>query len=199
MEQFVEDDVLIHQYQSGEESAMAELLERHKRRVFGYILNVVRDRNVAEDIFQETFFKVIRTLKKKQYNGEGKFIQWVMRIAHNLTIDYFRQNQRITTVSKIVRPDGKVLDIFDVIKVEDHSHEDTIVKHQIRKDVRKLIEHLPHEQKEVVILRHYYDMSFKEIADMTNVSINTALGRMRYALINLRRLADENQIALTAV
>jgi RNA polymerase sigma factor (sigma-70 family) len=199
MEQFVEDDELIHQYQGGEESAMAELLERHKRRVFGYILNVVRDRNVAEDIFQETFFKVIRTLKKKQYNGEGKFIQWVMRIAHNLSIDYFRQNQRITTVSKVVRPDGKVLDIFDVIKIEDHSHEDTIVKHQIRKDIRKLVEHLPHEQKEVVILRHYYDMSFKEIADMTNVSINTALGRMRYALINLRRLADEHQIALTAV
>jgi|SRR6185312_5235600 len=199
MEQFVEDDELIHQYQGGEESAMAELLERHKRRVFGYILNVVRDKNVAEDIFQETFFKVIRTLKKKQYNGEGKFIQWVMRIAHNLSIDYFRQNQRISTVSKVVRPDGKVLDVFDVIKVEDHSHEDTIVKHQIRKDIRKLVEHLPHEQKEVVILRHYYDMSFKEIADMTNVSINTALGRMRYALINLRRLADENQIALTAV
>lgn len=199
MEQFVEDDELIHQYQGGEESAMAELLERHKRRVFGYILNVVRDRNVAEDIFQETFFKVIRTLKKKQYNGEGKFIQWVMRIAHNLSIDYFRQNQRITTVSKVTRPDGKVLDVFDVIKVEDNSLQDSIAKHQIRKDVRKLIEHLPHEQKEVVILRHYYDMSFKEIADMTNVSINTALGRMRYALINLRRLADEHQIALTAV
>ena len=199
MEQFVEDDELIHQYQGGEESAMSELLERHKRRVFGYILNVVRDRNVAEDIFQETFFKVIRTLKKKQYNGEGKFIQWVMRIAHNLSIDYFRQNQRLTTVSKVTRPDGKVMDVFDVIKVEDNSLQDSIVRHQIRKDVRKLIEHLPHEQKEVVILRHYYDMSFKEIADMTNVSINTALGRMRYALINLRRLADEHQVALTVV
>lgn len=199
MEQFIEDDELIRQYQAGEEAAIAELLTRHKRKVFTYILNVVRDRNVAEDIFQDTFFKVIRTLKKQQYSGEGKFIQWVMRIAHNLAIDYFRQNQRISTVSKVVKPGGKVIDIFDVVKIEDHSHEEKIIKHQIHKDIRKLLDHLPQEQKEVVILRHYYDMSFKEIADMTNVSINTALGRMRYALINLRRLADENQIALTTV
>jgi RNA polymerase sigma factor (sigma-70 family) len=197
MEQFIQDDELIRRYQQGEECAIAELLERHKKRVYTYILNVARDRNVAEDVFQETFFKVIKTLKKQQYSGEGKFIQWVMRIAHNLMIDHFRQNGRISTISKIVRPDGKVTDVFDVIKVEDSSHEDSLVKHQIRKDVRKLVEHLPQEQKEVVILRHYYDMSFKEIADHTNVSINTALGRMRYALINLRRLADENQIALS--
>ena len=198
MEQFIQDDELIRRYQQGEECAIAELLERHKKRVFTYILNVVRDRNIAEDVFQETFFKVIKTLKKQQYNGEGKFIQWVVRIAHNLMIDHFRQNGRISTISRIVRPDGKVANIFDVIKVEDSSHEDTLVKHQIRKDIRKLVEHLPQEQKEVVILRHYYDMSFKEIADHTNVSINTALGRMRYALINLRRLADEHQIALSA-
>jgi len=197
MEQFVDDDDLIRQYQGGEEEAMAELLKRYKKRVYTYILNVVRNREVAEDIFQETFFKVIRTLKKKQYNSEGKFIQWVVRIAHNLTIDYFRQNGKISTISKIVRPDGKVVDVFDVVKIEDHSHEDTLIKSQIRKDIRKLVEHLPQEQKEVVILRHYYDMSFKEIADHTNVSINTALGRMRYALINLRRLADEHQVALT--
>jgi RNA polymerase sigma-70 factor (ECF subfamily) len=197
MEQFVQDDELIRQYQGGEENAMCELLERHKKKVYSYILNVVREKHIAEDIFQETFFKVIRTLKKQQYNGEGKFIQWVMRISHNLIIDHFRQNKKISTISKVVKPDGKVLDIFDVIKVEDSSHEDTLVKHQIRKDIRKLVDNLPHEQKEVVILRHYYDMSFKEIADMTNVSINTALGRMRYALINLRRLAEEHQIALT--
>jgi len=197
MEQFIEDDELIRQYQAGEETAIGELLERHKKRVFTYILNVVRDRNVAEDIFQETFFKVIRTLKKQQYNGEGKFIQWVVRIAHNLTIDYFRQNKRISTISKVVKPDGRVIDVFDVIKVEDLSHEDKVIKHQIHKDLRKLVDHLPQEQKEVVVLRHYYDMSFKEIADMTNVSINTALGRMRYALINLRRLAEEHQITLT--
>ncbi|HTA84348.1 MAG TPA: sigma-70 family RNA polymerase sigma factor [Bacteroidia bacterium] len=197
MEQFVDDDDLIRRYQGGEEEAIAELLKRYKKRVYTYILNVVRNREVAEDIFQETFFKVIRTLKKKQYNSEGKFIQWVVRIAHNLTIDYFRQNGKISTISKIVRPDGKVVDVFDVVKIEDHSHEDTLIKSQIRKDIRKLVEHLPQEQKEVVILRHYYDMSFKEIADHTNVSINTALGRMRYALINLRRLADEHQVALT--
>ena len=197
MEQFIDDDDLIRRYQGGEEEAIAELLIRYKKRVYTYILNVVRNREVAEDIFQETFFKVIRTLKKKQYNSEGKFIQWVMRIAHNLSIDYFRQNGKISTISKIVRPDGKVVDVFDVVKIEDHSHEDTLIKSQIRKDVRKLVEHLPQEQKEVVILRHYYDMSFKEIADHTNVSINTALGRMRYALINLRRLADEHQVVLT--
>ncbi|HSY75219.1 MAG TPA: sigma-70 family RNA polymerase sigma factor [Bacteroidia bacterium] len=198
MEEFIQDDELIRRYQDGEEEAIAELLKRYKKRVYTYILNVVRNREIAEDVFQETFFKVIRTLKKKQYNGEGKFIQWVVRIAHNLMIDHFRQNGRISTISRIVRPDGKVADVFDVIKIEDGSHEDTLVKSQIRKDIRKLVEHLPQEQKEVVILRHYYDMSFKEIADHTNVSINTALGRMRYALINLRRLAEEHQVALTA-
>ncbi|MGP8216977.1 MAG: sigma-70 family RNA polymerase sigma factor [Bacteroidia bacterium] len=197
MEQFIQDDELIRRYQDGEEEAIAELLERYKKRVFTYILNVVRNKEIAEDVFQETFYKVIRTLKKKQYSGEGKFIQWVVRIAHNLAIDHFRQNGRISTISRIVRPDGKVADVFDVVKIEDSSHEDTLVKTQIRKDIRKLVEHLPQEQKEVVILRHYYDMSFKEIADHTNVSINTALGRMRYALINLRRLADENQVALS--
>jgi RNA polymerase sigma factor (sigma-70 family) len=197
MEQFIEDDELIHKYQAGEESAIAELYERHKRKVFDYILNVVRDRNVAQDIFQETFFKVLRTLKKKQYTGEGKFIHWVFRIAHNLMFNYFLQNRKMSTISKITRSDGQIIDIFEVVKIEDHSLEDSIVNHQIRKDVRKLINHLPHEQREVVILRHYYDMSFIEIADMTNVSINTALGRMRYALINIRRLADKHQIALT--
>ncbi|HXP53108.1 MAG TPA: sigma-70 family RNA polymerase sigma factor [Bacteroidia bacterium] len=198
MEQYVNDDELIRRYQDGEEEAIAELLKRYKKRVYTYILNVVRNREIAEDVFQETFFKVIRTLKKKQYNSEGKFIQWVVRIAHNLMIDHFRQNGKISTISRIVRPDGKVADVFDVVKIEDGSHEDTLIKTQIRKDVRKLVEHLPQEQKEVVILRHYYDMSFKEIADHTNVSINTALGRMRYALINLRRLADEHQVALSA-
>lgn len=197
-QQFVNDDDLIRRYQGGEEEAIAELLVRYKKRVFTYILNVVRNRDVAEDIFQETFFKVIRTLKKKQYNSEGKFLQWVVRIAHNLMIDHFRQSGRISTISRIVRPDGKVADVFDVVKVEDSSHEDRLVKTQIRKDIRKLVDHLPQEQKEVVILRHYYDMSFKEIADHTNVSINTALGRMRYALINLRRLADEHQVELIA-
>ncbi len=195
--QQIPDDELIHQYQNGDEDAFCQLLDRYKKKVFGYILNVVRDRVIAEDIFQETFFKVIRTLKKQQYNGEGKFIQWVIRIAHNLIIDSFRQNGKISTVSKIVKPDGKVVDVFDVVKIEQGSAEDNIVKKQILQDLRKLVEHLPFEQREVVILRHYYDLSFKEIADMTNVSINTALGRMRYAIINLRRLADQHKIALS--
>ncbi len=195
--QITPDDELIHLYQSGNEDAFCQLLERYKKKVFGYILNVVRDRAIAEDIFQETFFKVIRTLKKQQYNGEGKFIQWVIRIAHNLIIDSFRQNGKISTVSKIVKPDGKVVDVFDVVKIEQGSAEDNMVKKQILQDIRKLVEHLPFEQREVVILRHYYDLSFKEIADMTNVSINTALGRMRYAIINLRRLAEQHKIALS--
>ncbi len=195
--QTLPDDELIHLYQNGNEDAFCQLLERYKKKVFGYILNVVRDRAIAEDIFQETFFKVIRTLKKKQYNGEGKFIQWVIRISHNLIIDNFRQNGKISTVSKIVKPDGKVVDVFDVVKVEQRSAEDCMVKKQILQDLRQLVEHLPFEQREVVILRHYYDLSFKEIADMTNVSINTALGRMRYAIINLRRLAEHHKIALS--
>jgi RNA polymerase sigma factor (sigma-70 family) len=195
--QIVPDDELIHLYQNGNEDAFCQLLDRYKKKVFGYILNVVRDRAIAEDIFQETFFKVIRTLKKQQYNSEGKFIQWVIRIAHNLIIDSFRQNGKISTVSKIVKPDGKVVDVFDVVKVEQRSAEDSMIKKQILQDIRKLVEHLPFEQREVVILRHYYDLSFKEIADMTNVSINTALGRMRYAIINLRRLAEQHKIALS--
>lgn len=198
MEQnLISDDDLIRQYQNGDEEAFSQLLERYKKKVFGYILNVVRDRSIADDIFQETFFKVIRTLKKKQYNDEGKFIQWVIRISHNLIIDNFRQNGKISTISKIVKPDGKVVDVFDVVKVEQRSAEDNMIKKQILQDIRKLVEHLPFEQREVVILRHYYDLSFKEIADMTNVSINTALGRMRYAIINLRRLAEEHKIALS--
>jgi len=196
-QQVIPDDVLIHLYQNGDEDAFSQILERYKKKVYGYILNVVRDRVVADDIFQETFFKVIRTLKKKQYNSEGKFIQWVMRISYNLIIDSFRQNGKIKTISKIVRPDGKVVDVFDVVKVEQQSTEDCIIKKQILQDIRKLVEYLPFEQREVVILRHYYDLSFKEIADMTSVSINTALGRMRYALINLRRLAEEHKIALS--
>ena len=195
--QTIPDDELIHLYQDGNEDAFAQLLERYKKKVYGYILNVVRDRAIAEDIFQETFFKVIRTLKKKQYTGEGKFIQWVIRISHNLIIDNFRQNGKISTISKMVKPDGKVVDVFDVVKVEQHSAEDNMIKKQIFQDIRKLVEHLPFEQREVVILRHYYDLSFKEIADMTNVSINTALGRMRYAIINLRRLAEQHKIALS--
>jgi len=191
------DDELIHLYQNGNEDAFCQLLDRYKKKVFGYILNVVRDRAIADDIFQETFFKVIRTLKKQEYTSEGKFIQWVIRISHNLIIDHFRQNGKINTISKVVRPDGKTVNVFDVIKVEQSSAEDTMIKKQILQDIRKLVEHLPFEQREVVILRHFYDLSFKEIADMTNVSINTALGRMRYAIINLRRLADEHKIALS--
>lgn len=197
MEQLIHDDELISRYQFGEESAISDLLDRHKKRVFSYILKTIGDRKLAEDIFQETFFKVIRTLKKNQYSGEGKFIQWVLRIAHNLIIDHSRQGSRLKTISRVKKPDGKVQDIFEIIQVKDNSYEPSIISHQMRKDIRRLVERLPKEQREVVMLRHYYSMSFKEIADSTNVSINTALGRMRYALMNLRRLAEEHQVALS--
>lgn len=191
------DDELIRHYQAGDESAMAEIVHRHKKRVYSYILSAVREKHIAENIFQDTFFKVIRTLKRQQYNSEGKFIQWVVRIAHNLIIDHFRQSKKMPTVSKATNAEGKMTDIFDIIKVEEPSHEDFIMKNQIHKDIRLLIEELSSEQKEVVILRHYHEMSFKEIADATNVSINTALGRMRYALINLKRMAEERRMVLT--
>jgi RNA polymerase sigma-70 factor (ECF subfamily) len=191
------DDELICRYQSGEESALSEILSRHQKKVFGYINAAVRDRKVAEDIFQETFYKVIRTLKRNQYNSEGKFIQWLMRIAHNLIIDHFRKKGKMVTISKVTNADGKVTDIFEVINIEEESHETTMATQQVHLDIKKLVDHLPREQKEVVMLRHYEDMSFKEIADKTNVSINTSLGRMRYALINLRKLAEKHQVVLT--
>jgi RNA polymerase sigma-70 factor (ECF subfamily) len=157
----------------------------------------VKDRAVAQDIFQDTFFKVINTLKKGQYNEEGKFLPWVLRIAHNLIIDTFRRDKRMPTISGGTNEEGEGFDIFSVIPMEDKNAEQHIVQGQIRKDIRKLIDKLPLEQKEVLMMRHYYDMSFKEISEQTNVSINTALGRMRYALINLRKMIEEKDIVIS--
>jgi RNA polymerase sigma factor (sigma-70 family) len=154
---------------------------------------VVRDRHLAEDIFQDTFIKVIQTLKRGSYSDEGKFLPWVLRISHNLVIDHFRRQKRMPLVDA-----GDDFDIFSVLVMRQGNHEDKIVKRQVRSDIRKLIDKLPQEQREVLLMRHYMDMSFKEIADFTNVSINTALGRMRYALINMRRMMEKHNIALTA-
>jgi RNA polymerase sigma factor (sigma-70 family) len=194
--QFIDDQELVINYINGDETALASLIQRHKRRIFSYIMLTVKDRALAEDIFQDTFFKIIITLKKGSYNEEGKFLPWVLRITHNLIIDTFRRNKRMPTISGGVNDEGEEFDIFSVLNLEDKNVEEDIIKGQVRKDVRKLIDQLPLEQKEVLMMRHYYDMSFKEISEQTNVSINTALGRMRYALINLRKMIDEKELVI---
>lgn len=196
IQQLVDDQELVNQYIGGEESALTLLIHRHKRRIFSYIKQTVKDKALAEDIFQDTFFKVINTLKKGQYNEEGKFLPWVLRISHNLIIDTFRQDKRMPTISGGSNADGEEFDIFSVLGTQDKTIEQEIIQGQVRKNIRKLIECLPAEQKEVLMMRHYYDMSFKEISDQTNVSINTSLGRMRYALINLRKMIEEKEIAV---
>lgn len=183
------DKALIRQYLDGKESAFDILLNRYKGRVFSYILFTIKDSTLANDIFQETFMKVIRTLKKGGYNEEGKFLPWVNRIAHNLIIDHFRRKQKYPTTNG-----GPDFDIFDIIADGNASIEEETIKDQILSDVKKLIHKLPDDQKEVLMMRMYFDMSFKEISERTNVSINTALGRMRYALINLRKMVDKRKL-----
>lgn len=187
----IADSVLVSNYINGNEKSLEILIMRHKQRIFGFIQSKVLDREVAQDIFQDTFIKVINTLKKGNYNEEGKFLPWVMRIAHNLVIDHFRRNKRIP---KFNNTDD--FDIFSVISDEVLNVEKQLIQNQILVDVKELISELPDDQKEVLLMRIYKDMSFKEIAENTNVSINTALGRMRYALINLRKLVDKHQISL---
>ncbi len=189
----ISDSVLIVNYLDGNQNSLEQLIHRHKNRVFAYILMVVKDKQLADDIFQDTFIKVINTIQAGSYKEEGKFIQWVMRIAHNLIIDYFRKSKRLPVIDN----DNSEYDIFDTIQFTDVSVEDKMILDQIHRDVRGLIEHLPKEQKDVLYMRHYSDMSFKDIAEHTDVSINTALGRMRYALINLRKLIEEKEVILT--
>jgi RNA polymerase sigma factor (sigma-70 family) len=187
------DRELIDKYLSGHLSSLERLIHRHKDKVYSYIVMIVRDTELADDLFQDTFIKVINTLRSGTYKEEGKFIQWVMRIAHNIIIDHFRKSKRLPVVDN----NTDDFDIFDTIGQMDGSVEDKMITEQIYDDVRKLIEYLPKEQREVLIMRHYADMSFKDIAEVTDVSINTALGRMRYALINLRKLIREKDIILT--
>ncbi len=186
------DSLLVQQYLSGSEIALERLINRHQARIFNFINSKVQDRDTAEDIFQDTFIKVIRTLKGGQYNEEGKFLPWTMRIAHNLVIDFFRKSSRMPKVKNT-----EDFDIFQFISDNSPNVEHGMVQDQVVKDLQKLVQELPEDQKEVLIMRLYRDMSFKEIAENTNVSINTALGRMRYAIINLRKLIDENQIVLS--
>ena len=191
--QLQDDAALVQDYINGNERALEMLIIRHKLRIYNFIYSKVFDRDTAEDIFQETFIKVIKTLKRGVYNEEGKFLPWVMRIAHNLVIDFFRKNNRIPTFDN-----SEEFDIFQLISDGNPTAEKTMIEEQVVEDLQNLIVQLPDDQKDVLTMRLYKDMSFKEIAESTGVSINTALGRMRYAIINLRKLIDENQIILSA-
>ncbi|MBN1651401.1 MAG: sigma-70 family RNA polymerase sigma factor [Bacteroidales bacterium] len=186
------DQELIKRYISGNEAALEIIINRHKARVFSYILMVVKSTQVADDLFQDTFIKVINTLKSGTYNEEGKFIHWVMRIAHNLVIDHFRKKKRIP-----IKENSSEKDTFELLNLKTESIEDLMIMDQIHKDLKVLINYLPEEQKEVLMMRHFVGMSFKDIAEETDVSINTALGRMRYAILNIRRMVDEHNISLS--
>lgn len=186
------DEKLVELYTMGNECALEELIGRYQQKVFAYILMVVHDKELAEDLFQDTFIKVINTLKLGSYREEGKFNQWLMRITRNLVIDHFRRCQKMTYVDN--NENG---DIFDNFSEPAMSIEQTMITKQIHESLRELITLLPEEQKEVLDLRIYKELSFKEIAEKTNVSINTALGRMRYAIINLRKMAKERNTTLT--
>jgi len=185
------DSTLVSNYINGDEKAIEILIKRHQQRLFSFIYSKVKDRDVTEDVFQDTFIKVIRTLKKGNYNEEGKFLPWVVRISHNLVIDHFRKSNRMPTFKNTDE-----FDIFSVLGDGTLNAESVIIREQIYADVKGLINELPEEQKQVLIMRMYNDMSFNEISENTGVSINTALGRMRYALINLRKLIEKNKIIL---
>ncbi len=192
MLEILNDKELVESYRNGNVASFELLVERHQNKVFSYILMLVKDRQLADDIFQDTFLKIIRTIKAGAYKEEGKFIQFAMRIAHNLVIDHFRKSNRLPMTDSV----NNEYSIIDNLKYTDRSIEDEMIEEQVYGDLRKMIDLLPDEQKEVLNMRMYADMSFKEIADATNVSINTALGRMRYALINLRKMAKDYNLTL---
>ena len=185
---------LVKSFINGDHSSLQILIERHQNRLYSYIFLLVKEKQLADDIFQDTYVKVINTLRRGAYNDEGKFIQWVMRIAHNLVIDHFRKSKKVPTVDNSYND----FDVFDTVKFTDPSIEEQLVLDQIHTDVRKLLEFLPEEQREVLYLRCYSGLSFKDIAEQTDVSINTALGRMRYAIINMRKIIEENKVILTS-
>ncbi|MGB1040131.1 MAG: RNA polymerase sigma factor [Flavobacteriales bacterium] len=192
------DKELIRSYLEGNDLAFEILLSRYKDRIFSYLISLVKNKKIAEDIFQDAFFKIIKTLKKGSYNEEGKFLPWAMRIAHNLAIDHFRKAKKMPTISQNPsKNEDDDFDIFSILKMEENSIEDDMIEDQIHKDVRNIIDYLPDEQREIILLRHFKEMSFKDIAEAKDISINTALGRMRYALINLRKIIETNKVNLT--
>ena len=187
------DDELVVRYAQGNNEAFDVLLKRHESKIFSYIYYIVKDEDKANDVFQETFVKAIMTIRQGRYNGNGRFVSWITRIAHNLIIDNYRQEK----IENCIESEDENMDIFNRKELSEGTIEDTLVQEQISCDIRRLVEALPDNQREVIEMRYYRDLSFKEIADLTNVSLNTALGRMRYALLNMRRMAEQYNIALT--
>jgi RNA polymerase sigma factor (sigma-70 family) len=194
--QSLSDTELVQLYIQGKEESLAVLLNRHKGKIFSSILVVTKNRALSEDIFQDTFIKVIQTLKRGAYNEEGKFLPWVLRIARNLIIDYYRSVKRMPPVPVYVNEEGEEISVFSTIPSEPDVALGLPDSGKLKREMRSLIRELPADQREVVLMRTYYDMSFKEISDFTNVSINTALGRMRYALINLKKMIEERNVEL---
>ena len=188
----IPDALLVKKYVEGNEKALATLIKRHESKIYGFIYSKIADRDISNDIFQDTFIKVIKTLKSNSYNEEGKFLPWVMRISHNLIVDHFRKTKKMPMYRET-----EEFSIFSVMSDDSLNVETRMILDQVEVDLKRLIEELPEDQKEVLVMRMYQDMSFKEISELTGVSINTALGRMRYALMNLRKIIDKHQIILT--
>ncbi|MEZ0130704.1 RNA polymerase sigma factor [Flavobacterium sp. N1736] len=188
----IPDALLVKNYVEGNENALATLIKRHESKIYGFIYSKIADRDISNDIFQDTFIKVIKTLKSNSYNEEGKFLPWVMRISHNLIVDHFRKTKKMPMYRET-----EEFSIFSVMSDDSLTIENKMIFDQVEVDLKKIIEELPEDQKEVLVMRMYQDMSFKEISELTGVSINTALGRMRYALMNLRKIIDKHQIILT--
>jgi RNA polymerase sigma-70 factor (ECF subfamily) len=186
------DALLVQDYVAGNEEALSTLIKRHESRIYGFIYSKIADRDISNDIFQDTFIKVIKTLKSNSYNEEGKFLPWVMRISHNLIIDHFRKTKKMPLFRET-----EEFSIFSIMSDDCPTIENKIISDQVEIDIKRLIEALPIDQQEVLVMRMYQDMSFKEISEITGVSINTSLGRMRYALMNLRKVIDKHQIVLT--
>ncbi len=188
----IPDALLVKNYIAGDENSLSILINRHQSKIYGFIYSKLSDRDIADDIFQDTFIKVIKTLKSNSYNEEGKFLPWVMRISHNLIIDYYRKNKKMPMFRET-----EEFSIFSIMSDNVPNIESQMITSQVESDLRKLIKELPEDQKEVLMMRMYQDLSFKEISELTGVSINTALGRMRYAIMNLRKVIDKHQIILT--
>lgn len=187
------DALLVKNYIAGDENALSVLINRHQSKIYGFIYSKLVDRDMADDVFQDTFIKVIKTLKSNSYNEEGKFLPWVMRIAHNLIVDHYRKNKKMPMLRET-----EEFSIFNILTDSSPTIEGLIISDVIEKDLQKLILELPNDQKEVLMMRIYQDLSFKEISEITGVSINTALGRMRYAVINMRKIIEKNNIILTS-
>ncbi len=188
---YTSDTVLVTEYVAGNEAALSILINKHQSKIYGFIYSKIQDRDICDDVFQDTFIKVIKTLKSNSYNEEGKFLPWVMRIAHNLVIDNYRKKAKMPMVRE-----SEEFSIFEKINFDDKSIENQLISDQIKIDLNKVIDKLPKEQKEVLVMRYFNDLSFKEIAEETGVSLNTALGRMRYAILNLKKLIVKHDIVL---